>query len=67
MVRAPFYDKTGVKKGAWSVEEDDKLRAYIQTHGHWNWRQLPQYAGVSTTINHIYYLILELSKNLCSL
>lgn len=47
MVRAPFYDKTGVKKGAWSVEEDDKLRAYIQTHGHWNWRQLPQYAGIS--------------------
>ena len=29
MMRAPFYDKNGLKKGAWSVEEDNKLRAYI--------------------------------------
>ncbi|KAM5580849.1 myb-related protein 308 [Rosa sericea] len=46
MVRAPFYDKSGVKKGAWSAEEDDKLRTYIQSYGHWNWRQLPKFAGV---------------------
>ncbi|KAL6135327.1 hypothetical protein ACLB2K_067555 [Fragaria x ananassa] len=47
MVRAPFYDKSGVKKGAWDTEEDDKLRSYIQRYGHWNWRQLPKYAGIS--------------------
>ncbi|XP_004295360.1 PREDICTED: transcription factor WER-like [Fragaria vesca subsp. vesca] len=47
MVRAPFYDKSGVKKGAWDAEEDDKLRSYIQSYGHWNWRQLPKYAGIS--------------------
>lgn len=46
MVRAPFYDKSGVKKGAWSAEEDDKLRTYIQSYGHWNWRQLPKFAGM---------------------
>nr|WRO64665.1 MYB transcription factor protein [Rosa persica] len=46
MVRAPFYDKSGLKKGAWSAEEDDKLRTYIQSYGHWNWRQLPKFAGV---------------------
>ncbi|KAL4620284.1 hypothetical protein ACB092_06G142200 [Castanea dentata] len=47
MVRAPFYDKNGLKKGAWSVEEDNKLRAYIQRFGHWNWRELPKFAGLS--------------------
>uniref|UniRef100_A0A7N2M861 Uncharacterized protein n=1 Tax=Quercus lobata TaxID=97700 RepID=A0A7N2M861_QUELO len=47
MVRAPFYDKNGLKKGAWSVEEDNKLRSYIQRFGHWNWRELPKLAGLS--------------------
>ena len=46
MVRTPFYDKNGLKKGAWSVEEDNKLRAYIQRFGHWNWRELPKVAGI---------------------
>jgi len=46
MVRAPFYDKNGLKKGAWSREEDDKLRAYVQRYGHSNWRQLPKFAGI---------------------
>ncbi|KAK9266354.1 hypothetical protein L1049_024425 [Liquidambar formosana] len=47
MVRAPCYDKNGLKKGAWSPEEDNKLRAYIQRYGHWNWRELPKFAGLS--------------------
>ncbi|KAK3032250.1 hypothetical protein RJ639_037424 [Escallonia herrerae] len=47
MVRTPCFDKNGLKKGAWSKEEDDKLRAYIQRYGHWNWRQLPKFAGLS--------------------
>ncbi|KAK8624636.1 hypothetical protein V6N13_089526 [Hibiscus sabdariffa] len=46
MVRAPFYDKNGLKKGEWSREEDDKLRSYIQRFGHWNWRLLPKFAGL---------------------
>ncbi|MFQ6666675.1 hypothetical protein Gotur_032951 [Gossypium turneri] len=46
MVRAPFYDKNGMKKGAWSPEEDHKLRSYIEKFGHWNWRELPKYAGL---------------------
>lgn len=45
MVRAPFYDENGVKKGAWSAEEDEKLKAYVQKHGHCNWRELPRFAG----------------------
>ncbi|XVF66916.1 hypothetical protein PTKIN_Ptkin10aG0078100 [Pterospermum kingtungense] len=47
MVRAPFYDKNGVKKGAWSPEEDTKLRSCIQKYGHCNWRELPKYAGLT--------------------
>lgn len=45
MGRKPWFDKIGMKKGAWSQEEDDKLRAYILRYGHWNWRQLPKFAG----------------------
>ncbi|KAI3793163.1 hypothetical protein L1987_35778 [Smallanthus sonchifolius] len=47
MVRAPCIDKNGMKKGAWSEEEDNKLRDYIQRYGHWNWRELPKYAGLA--------------------
>lgn len=46
MGRKPWYDKNGLKKGAWSQEEDDKLRSYIEKFGHWNWRQLPKFAGI---------------------
>lgn len=36
-----------MKRGAWSKDEDDKLRAYILRYGHWNWTQLPKFAGLS--------------------
>ncbi|MFQ6662991.1 hypothetical protein Gotur_030668, partial [Gossypium turneri] len=35
-----------MKKGEWSAEEDDKLRTYVQKYGHWNWHQLPKFAGL---------------------
>ncbi|OAY35266.1 hypothetical protein MANES_12G085900v8 [Manihot esculenta] len=47
MVRTTAVDKNGLKKGSWNKEEDDKLRDYIQKYGHWNWRELPKYAGLS--------------------
>lgn len=46
MVKAPYYDKNGLKKGAWSPEEDNKLRAYVERYGHWNWRQIPKFSGM---------------------
>jgi len=53
MVRAPYFDKNGTKKGAWCEEEDNKLIAYVEKHGHPNWRQLPKFAGfTSLSINH---------------
>ncbi|KAL8196627.1 hypothetical protein R6Q57_024922 [Mikania cordata] len=47
MVRPPCFDKNGIKKGAWSEDEDNKLRAYILRYGHPNWRELPKLAGLS--------------------
>ncbi|XP_028783218.1 transcription factor MYB14-like [Neltuma alba] len=47
MTRSPYYDKNGIKRGAWSKEEDERLRAYVEIYGHRNWRQLPKHAGLS--------------------
>ncbi|CAL5211870.1 unnamed protein product [Lathyrus oleraceus] len=47
MVRTPSYDKSGLRKGIWTVEEDLKLIAYVTKYGCWNWCQLPKFAGLS--------------------
>ncbi|KAL7153192.1 hypothetical protein ABFS83_04G149900 [Erythranthe nasuta] len=47
MVRKGSYDRNGMKKGAWSEDEDNKLRSYVLRYGHWNWRLLPKYAGLA--------------------
>ncbi|KAG8388748.1 hypothetical protein BUALT_Bualt02G0157500 [Buddleja alternifolia] len=51
MVRRPvpnnIFDSNGMKKGAWSEEEDNKLRDYIRRYGHANWRLLPKNAGLA--------------------
>ncbi|KAJ1390988.1 SANT/Myb domain [Sesbania bispinosa] len=44
--RAPCCDKTQVKRGPWSPQEDLTLIAFIQKHGHENWRALPKQAGL---------------------
>ncbi|OAY32638.1 transcription factor MYB14 [Manihot esculenta] len=46
MVRAPCCEKTGLKKGPWTPEEDQILISYIQQYGHSNWRALPKQAGL---------------------
>ncbi|RDX90620.1 Transcription factor MYB15, partial [Mucuna pruriens] len=46
MGRAPC-DQNGLRKGAWTPEEDRKLIAYVTKYGHWNWRLLPKFAGLA--------------------
>ncbi|KAJ1397830.1 SANT/Myb domain [Sesbania bispinosa] len=44
MGRAPCCEKTGLKKGPWTPEEDLILINHINTYGHKNWRALPKQA-----------------------
>ncbi|KAK3213040.1 hypothetical protein Dsin_017746 [Dipteronia sinensis] len=47
MGRAPCCDKTKVKRGPWSPEEDSTLIRFLETHGTaGNWIALPQKAGL---------------------
>ncbi|CAL4887088.1 unnamed protein product [Urochloa decumbens] len=47
MGRSPCCEKeAGLKKGPWTPEEDQKLLAFIDQHGHGCWRSLPAKAGL---------------------
>ncbi|RAL37156.1 hypothetical protein DM860_004078 [Cuscuta australis] len=47
MGRAPCCDKTKVKRGPWSPDEDTTLKAYVHKYGTGgNWISLPQKAGL---------------------
>ena len=47
MGRAPCRDKTNVKKGPWSSEEDAKLKDHIEKYGTYgNLITLPQKIGI---------------------
>ncbi|KDP27145.1 hypothetical protein JCGZ_19844 [Jatropha curcas] len=46
MGRPPCCDKSGVKKGPWTPEEDIMLVSYIQEHGPGNWRAVPANTGL---------------------
>ncbi|KAK7354149.1 hypothetical protein VNO80_19607 [Phaseolus coccineus] len=46
MGRTPCCSHEELRKGAWTVQEDQKLIAYIQKHGTGSWRTLPQKAGL---------------------
>ncbi|KAK6920900.1 SANT/Myb domain [Dillenia turbinata] len=46
MGRSPRCDAEGLKRGPWTPEEDEKLLAYIQKHGHGSWRSFPPKAGL---------------------
>uniref|UniRef100_J3LPD4 Uncharacterized protein n=2 Tax=Oryza brachyantha TaxID=4533 RepID=J3LPD4_ORYBR len=46
-LRPPCCDESSVKKGPWTREEDEKLVAYVEQHGHGSWRSLPKRAGLN--------------------
>ncbi|XP_050238817.1 transcription factor MYB106-like [Mercurialis annua] len=61
-----------VKKGAWTSEEDEKLVAYIQQHGHGSWQALPAKAGLkrcgkSCRLRWINYLRADIKRGNFSL
>jgi hypothetical protein len=45
MGRRPCCDKVGLKRGTWSVEEDQKLMNFILSNGIKCWRHVPKLAG----------------------
>ncbi|CAN7052179.1 hypothetical protein Bca4012_075215 [Brassica carinata] len=47
MGRSPCCDESGLKKGPWTPEEDEKLINHIRKHGHGSWRALPKQAGLN--------------------
>ncbi|KAI3970583.1 hypothetical protein MKX01_024230 [Papaver californicum] len=46
MGRPPCCDKTNVKRGLWTAEEDAKILAYVSRHGTGNWTVVPKKAGL---------------------
>lgn len=45
MGRAPCCPNEGLKKGTWTLEEDQILVSYINTHGPMRWSRVPKEAG----------------------
>jgi myb proto-oncogene protein len=46
----------GLKKGPWTAEEDQKLVAFLLTHGHCCWRLVPKLAGAGSAPNLISFV-----------
>ncbi|RAL43623.1 hypothetical protein DM860_017366 [Cuscuta australis] len=71
MGRQPCCDKTGLKKGPWTAEEDKKLMIFILNNGQCCWRAVPKLAGLlrcgkSCRLRWINYLRPDLKRGLLS-
>ena len=55
MGRSPCCDESGLKKGPWTPEEDQKLIKHIQNHGHGSWRALPKLAGMYQILSFFFH------------
>ncbi|KAJ8628649.1 hypothetical protein MRB53_021972 [Persea americana] len=47
MGRYPRCERSGLKKGPWTPEEDEKLVQYLQKHDHGSWKQISKLAGLN--------------------
>lgn len=56
MGRPPCCDKSNVKRGLWTPEEDAKILAYVSNHGTGNWTLVPKKAGTHklTMFDHFF-------------
>ncbi|CAN1351624.1 MYB-like transcription factor ODO1 [Linum perenne] len=69
MGRKPCCEKVGLKRGAWTPEEDQKLINFILTNGQCCWRALPKLAGScgkSCRLRWINYLRPDVKRGLLS-
>ncbi|KAF0899293.1 hypothetical protein E2562_015939 [Oryza meyeriana var. granulata] len=71
MGRQPCCDKVGLKKGPWTVEEDQKLISFLLTNGQCCWRAVPKLAGLlrcgkSCRLRWTNYLRPDLKRGLLS-
>lgn len=55
MGRPPCCDKSNVKRGPWTPEEDAKILAYVSRHGIGNWTLVPQKAGKKKILDRFYF------------
>ncbi|KAK6773362.1 hypothetical protein RDI58_028600 [Solanum bulbocastanum] len=67
MARTPCCEKVGLRRGRWTVEEDERLTNYIQANGEESWRTLPKNAGLlrcgkSCRLRWINYLKSDLKR-----
>ncbi|KAF9607373.1 hypothetical protein IFM89_034139 [Coptis chinensis] len=46
MGRLPCCDKSNVKRGLWTAEEDAKILAYVSENGLGYWTSVPKKAGL---------------------
>jgi hypothetical protein len=67
MGRPPCCDKSNVKRGLWTPEEDAKILAYVSNHGIGNWTSVPKKAGILVLIlsnsmpTYIYMMMMIIS------
>lgn len=47
---------SGVRKGAWTYEEDNCLKAYILKHGVGKWHLIPERTGITNVPYSTTYL-----------
>ncbi|XP_039795128.1 transcription factor MYB20-like [Panicum virgatum] len=71
MGRQPCCDKVGLKKGPWTVEEDQKLVSFLLNNGQCCWRAVPKLAGLlrcgkSCRLRWTNYLRPDLKRGLLS-
>ncbi|XP_072973617.1 transcription factor MYB20-like [Typha angustifolia] len=71
MGRKPCCDKVGLKRGAWTAEEDKKLLNFMLTNGRCLWRAVPKLAGLlrcgkSCRLRWTNYLRPDLKRGLLS-
>ena len=65
MGRAPCCDeRVALKKGPWTPDEDQKLVAYIQQHGHGSWRNLPERAGTYDRVHARWLASCEMNQSM---